>query len=529
VIDKCGGCVEKQKRIDLLERKMDLLKEENELLRLKQGGQEKEEEGEEQEQRAGCTGKEDEPGNTSTGEPPDNLSEPHPAQTGKAPGNEGNEVERKSKPGHGRRAWEAYEVEETIVCKDEKLGTGDCCPLQGCGGRLYDMKAPQMWIRFQSRPPVSASRYEQQVLRCSRCQERFAAKLPAGVPAEKYDATADAVMALMKYGAGVPWHRLAKLQELMGVPLPASTQFERCALVAEAARPIYEELQREASGGEVVHFDDTGIKILSCLKENQERGPEERKGLHTTGFVASHQERKTALYFSGRRHAGENLGELMRKRPAGLGPPIVMADAEAKNWTGAFEQVVAKCLQHGRRQFTEVEAEFPIQCKRVLEALAVVYRNEAATVEMSNGDRLLYHQQNSGPVLARLREWIKEQMDGREVEPNSGLGRAMRYMLKHWDGLTRFLEVEGSPLDNNLAERVLKRAVLHRKNSLFYKTQRGAVMGDILMSLIQTCALNKVNAFDYLVALVRNSGAVRANPSRWLPWQYKQEEERKAA
>jgi hypothetical protein len=314
----------------------------------------------------------------------------------------------------------------------------------------------------------------------------------------------------------------------MGVPLPASTQFERCSAVAEAVRPVYLELEKEASGGKGFHFDDTGIKILSCLRENEDLGAGERKGLHTTGVVALAGDQKIALYFSGRRHAGENMAELMRRRPPGLDPPIVMADAEAKNWTTEFEQVVAKCLQHGRRHFTEVKAEFPVECGRVLDDLAAVYRNEAAAQEMSPTERLLYHQSHSAPILAGLRSWIEVQFDHREVEPNSSLGRAMRYLLKHWDGLTRFLEVEGAPLDNNLAERTLKRVVLHRKNALFYKTQNGAAVGDILMSLIQTCSLNNVNPFDYLVALVRNAGAVCSNPARWLPWRY-QEQETKAA
>ncbi|MFO8002854.1 transposase, partial [Thioalkalivibrio sp.] len=80
-------------------------------------------------------------------------------------------------------------------------------------------------------------------------------------------------------------------------------------------------------------------------------------------------------------------------------------------------------------------------------------------------------------------------MEKKLVEPNSGLGKAIKYMLKHWKKLTRFLEVPGTPLDNNIAERALKYAILHRKNALFYKTQNGAKVGDLFMSLIHTCQL----------------------------------------
>jgi transposase len=62
-------------------------------------------------------------------------------------------------------------------------------------------------------------------------------------------------------------------------------------------------------------------------------------------------------------------------------------------------------------------------------------------------------------------------------------------MLKHWEKLTLFLRHPGPPLDNNICERALKKAILHRKNALFYKTVNGAHVGDVFMSLIYTCEL----------------------------------------
>ena len=123
--------------------------------------------------------------------------------------------------------------------------------------------------------------------------------------------------------------------------------------------------------------------------------------------------------------------------------------------------------------------------------------------------------------MESLREWIDQQFDERLVEPNSSLGKALTYMVKHWDGLTKFLTVEGAPLDNNVCERALKLAVLNRKNSLFYKTQRGASTGDCLMSVIQTCALNHIKVWEYLLAVVRNERLVGRDPTQWLPWNYR--------
>ena len=92
-------------------------------------------------------------------------------------------------------------------------------------------------------------------------------------------------------------------------------------------------------------------------------------------------------------------------------------------------------------------------------------------------------------------------LDSRRTEPNSRLGKAIQYMLRHWKALTLFLRTAGAPLDNNICERSLKRAILHRKNSLFYKTLNGAQVGDLYMSLIHTCELNGANPFDYLTEL----------------------------
>jgi transposase len=80
---------------------------------------------------------------------------------------------------------------------------------------------------------------------------------------------------------------------------------------------------------------------------------------------------------------------------------------------------------------------------------------------------------------------------------------------------------QGAPLDNNICERALKMAILHRKNSIFYKTLNGARVGDLFMSLIHTCQLNGVNALDYLQTLSKHSAELAAAPEQWLPWNYR--------
>jgi len=133
----------------------------------------------------------------------------------------------------------------------------------------------------------------------------------------------------------------------------------------------------------------------------------------------------------------------------------------------------------------------------VIEKLDTVYHHDTIIKEqgLSAQDRLSYHQEHNSHVMAELHQWGKQQIDEKIVEPNSGLGEAISYMLRHWKEQTGFLKVAGAPLDNNICERALKFSILHRKNSLFYKTQRGAHVGDLFMSLIHTCQLAGINSW----------------------------------
>jgi hypothetical protein len=200
-----------------------------------------------------------------------------------------------------------------------------------------------------------------------------------------------------------------------------------------------------------------------------------------------------------------------------------MCDALSRNLPGELKTVLANCLVHARRRFVEVVDDFPDECRHLLEILREVYKTDALARQqgLSPEDRLRLHQEQSGPRMADLEVWLREQIEQHKVEPNSGLGEAIGYMTKHWAPLTLFLREAGAPLDNTVCERALKKAILHRKNALFYKTQNGARVGDIFMSLIHTAELTHENPFDYLVALQRHHEQVTATPAEWLPWNYK--------
>lgn len=443
------------------------------------------------------------------------------------PASNGGEASKRKRKGHGRNGAAHYRGAKTIPVSHESLQSGTVCP-QCNTGKVYDL-LPGTLVRVTGQAPLQASVYQLHKLRCNLCGETFTAATPEGVGEQKYDAPAASIIALLKYGTGLPFNRLEKLQHSFGVPVPASTQWDIIEAAAKKIEPAYDALVHHAAQGEVVYNDDTNMKILELMGKRRERSERsglaspQRTGMFTSGIVSTVGPQRMALYFSGTNHAGENLQAVLARRRTELGPPIQMCDALSRNMPKELQSLLANCLAHGRRQFVDVLENFPHQCHHVLEALGKVYQNDAVAKEhaMDSQQRLRFHQDHSQPLMEKLHQWLNEQLEQKLVEPNSGLGQAMSYLLNHWTALTLFLRVPGAPLDNNLCERALKKAILHRKNALFFKTCYGARVGDLYMSLIHTCELCGVNPLDYLTELQRHAQPLRENPPQWMPWNYR--------
>lgn len=432
-------------------------------------------------------------------------------------------TQERRRPGHGRHAAGHYTGARRVPVPHPTLRPSQACP--SCQqGKLRAQRKPAAALRVQAQPPITAQVYEAAVLRCDLCGKTFTAPLPVAAGLEKYDRSVGVMAALLRYGSGMPAYRLAQFQGSLGVPLPASTQWELVDATAVWLHPVWAALQEVAAQAPLLHNDDTTMRVSDLRRQIQHQPAGGRTGIFTTGVVAEAGPSRIALFFTGRQHAGENLDQLLRHRQPGLPAPVHMCDGLSRNESAEFDTLLACCLAHGRRGFVEVATRFPEECRQVLESLRAVYRVDAQAKReaLSPEQRLRFHQTHSQPVMEELKTWLRQQIDEKRVEPNSGLGDAIDYLLKHWEPLTLFLRVAGAPLDNNLCERALKMAILHRKNSLSYKTERGAQVGDLFMSLIHTCRLNAVNPFDYLIAVVRHSQSVQATPHQWLPWNYRE-------
>jgi transposase len=420
--------------------------------------------------------------------------------------------------GHGRNPAAAFRGANRVAVAHPTLHSGDTCP-ECRRGKVYQQKEPATLVRFVGHAPLEATVFEMERLRCNACGEVFTADEPETAGTAKYDETAVAMIALLKYGTGVPFKRLERLQGQLGMPLPAATQWELIAAAAKRLQRALEELIRQAAQGRVMHNDDTSMRILRLIREPGDK----RTGTFTSGIVSLVGTWTIALFFTGKKHAGENLAEVLKQRVHGLPAPIQMCDALSRNKPKGVETLIANCLAHGRRQVVEVVDHFPAECRYVLETLGGVYHNDAVSREraLSPEDRLHFHQEHSGPLMKGLHEWMEAQLAEHKTEPNSGLGKAISYLLNHWSKLTLFLRHPGAPIDNNIVERSLKKAILNRRNALFYKTLNGAGVGDLFMSLIHTCELNGANPFDYLTELQRHSEELKQNPSAWMPWNYR--------
>ena len=397
----------------------------------------------------------------------------------------------------------------------------DCAALNTKGTLSQD--DPQVLVRLVGNPLITGKRYTVTCLKCNVCDTRYKAPVPTTIKnTPKYDVSCATTLAIARYSMGIPMYRTEQNQGMHGIPMKDATQWDLIKCLYDVVSPVYDyALIEQGSNGELMIYDDTPGRIL----ENQAKG----LATHTTAFVSVHEEHKVHLFFTGRNHAGNNVDAILSQR-TNKNSLTAMMDASPSNIPKQLDAelsarfILCYCLTHGRRKFFEIFNFFDKECDFVLYVIGFVYANDAHCKKEKHtpAQRLLYHQEHSQPLMESLYLWLNNQLLHSRCEPNSGLGTAVKYMLRHWIPLTTFLRVAGAPLDSSWAERAIKIAIRHRRNSLFYKTCNGAKVGDCLMSLIYTSNQNGINPYDYLNALQMYGPQVKANPVQWLPWKYSQ-------
>lgn len=430
--------------------------------------------------------------------------------------------EKTSSKGHGHRPSTDYQNAEILRIAHESLKKGSICP--ECNkGRLFNL-SPGTVLRITGQPWLKVQIYKPERLRCPLCQKIFTAMLPKELYTEsRVDKSAKAIVSILKYRGGVPFYRQEQIQTILGNPVSDTEIWNMTRDVANCIEPVFVELCQIAANAECIHNDDTTARILELMKENETKNPE-RKGIFTTALLAKTANRQIALFFTGRQHAGENLNNILDDRSEDLPIPVQSCDALSRNIPKDHPTQVGYCNAHVRRKFYEIASYWPKECITVVSGfnLIFLYDKHAKEKTLCPQKALEWHQRMSGPVMAKIKEYCQGLIDTKQAEPNSSLGKAIQYLNNHWEGFTLFLRIPGVPFSNNDDERLMKRAVLNRKNAYFFKTEAGAKIADTLMSVIETCVLNDVNPYDYLIALQEHKKKVSGDPRQWLPWNYEE-------
>jgi hypothetical protein len=427
--------------------------------------------------------------------------------------------------GHGRNSADAYQGAAIIEVEHPELNPGDTCPAEECDGRLYEMTEPGTLVRVTGAPLAQATRYNLQKLRCAICEIIYTAPLPEGVSDKKYDANFVAMLMINKYFMSVPLYRQDRLQNHLGIPLPASTQWDLMVAHEPMLKVLHEAIAQDAANGLALCYDDTSVKIMSEIKAAKlaEIGNKSQHTCFTTGIVSLHEDHRTYLYITDNRTAGKCIAEIMKRRDTDLDPPIMMCDALAANIPQGIADdlyILCFCLVHARRQFYELPNGYDDLADKVIGLIGNIYDNEAHTKDYSPEKRLAYHQEKSTPIMEELKAYLEEQK--LEFEPNSVPGKAIDYILNRWTELSQFLRQAHAPLDTNIVERALKLVIQVRKSSMFYKTLSSAAFASYVQSALYSAAQNEINPCDYMCALIENEKAVIKNPNAWLPWSYQE-------
>lgn len=442
-------------------------------------------------------------------------------------------AKRRHPEGHGRRNLKLHVHTERVNCKHDSLESGELCP--HCEkGKLHRFK-PLEKTSIKAVNLFVVQTFELESLRCGSCQEVTSASEPEEIKHNygKYHPSAIATLAVLRYAFGMPSYRLEDFTNIQGLEISDSTQFRLFEYACLAASPVLKILASVAANSKILYRDDSPMRINDLKREliakkkealNKGSPPEVvRTGITTTVIHArDYLGHKITLYATGTEHAGEVYDELMKMRTL-TEKLMAMADAASSNRDHAAQNKTIElgCLTHARRNFFKLRKYYPEEIESVLDLLAVVYHVDAKAKEqgLNSQERLTLHKQESLTAMQTL--FVQSVIKRMEHEENSSIYKAYQYIENHWSRLTAFLHVSGAEIENSEAERCLKWAIRHRNNSLFYKTEYGALVGDVLMSIIKTARDEGLDPIAYLQDIIINKDVVKKQPELWLPWNWK--------
>jgi hypothetical protein len=473
--------------------------------------------------------------------PEDKSDVPSPEDKSKDPGDDPGKKKRIG--GGGKNGHDAYTGASEIHCPlCEGTRPGDICP-ECNNSKLYSKPAVTS-VRLIGSAPVEALKFIQERAGCV-CGAEFLAPAPVAykdlLHGPKYSASALSAMIHQKYDLGVPYGALAKLQQNVGIPLPATTQSNQIRDNIGPLISVFEVLERMGINMDLVGYDDTPIKILEGrLKKD---GSKSIIGYGSV-FVCSNidGQEKIVLYRLDWEHAGKYLMRLLALRDTDRSQLIGACDGALAYEKGQQKTMAVNCNSHSRRKFVLHDPdEVDFFCNFIIGRYKSVYKfeKECHALGMTALERRDYHAKHSTSPMEDIRkmcEFITSMPDSLNLSklreelqipeylipsgPNSDLYKYAQYILKRWNALSAFTVVPGAPVDTNWVEIKIKAIIEIRKKGLFFKTLQSALVSGKILSVIETAQENGVNSVEYVEFLLTYSEEVLKAPENFLPWNY---------
>lgn len=317
--------------------------------------------------------------------------------------------------------------------------------------------------------------------RCSKCHGdiKTAPALPRLKPGSSFGDEVALDVAISKYADHLPVERYVKQCERSGLTgIKPQTLIDQTHYLAQALSPVYQELKKAIEQAKVLHSDETPWKMLEGDAKNN---------WCMWGF----SNEKNVYYEAHDSRASEVAKDFLKNCNADW----LMSDAYSgyARCTAGTKIKNAYCMAHARRKWIEAELNYP-EATTMINLFGKLYLIERAIKNHSPPEKQKRRSCESQPILEEMRNYAVSL----DLLPESAIGKARAYLLKHWQGLTVFVQDGRLPIDNNLSERSLRGPVLGRKNYYGNHSKQGAQTTAILYSIIESCKLNKVNPHHYL-------------------------------
>lgn len=392
--------------------------------------------------------------------------------------------ERAAQRGHGPRPQPQLPLIERV--HELPVDQGQC---PQCGGELKEMGD-----QSEDSEEISVVERRFVVVRHRRKKYRCccnAAVVTAPGPRKliaggRYSPEFAVEVAASKYLDHLPLERQVRIMDREGLVIDSQTLWNQIDALARHLEPSYVALRQRVLSAPLVHADETYWRLMD--------GSSSRWWAWCTASM----EAVCYRIFSSRSQ------QAARSVLAGY-RGVVMADGY-----GAYEALaragpnftMAHCWAHVRRKFVEAEENYPVPCREVLALIGQLYaveqlvpRKEDWELPETLASRARLREERSRGLVAQIRGWAEQQ----KPLPQSGLGKAINYMVGMWPGLTRFLDDARIPLDNNMAERALRGMVVGRKNHYGSRSKRGTEVAALFYSLFESAKLAGVEPKRYVL------------------------------